>query len=92
MFEKYAKVNEFDPLLPNNWYAQSRKKVLSNKVLNISSFFLSHFSNLFASLFLLQDALSIVKNNYKNNLSKALVDLFPEVGFDRIKFWDSMFT
>ena len=32
-FEKYAKTNGFDPLVPENWYYQSRRKILEAKVL-----------------------------------------------------------
>jgi len=32
MFEKYAKENSFDPLTPENWYAQSKQKLLQIKV------------------------------------------------------------
>eukprot|EP00026_Physarum_polycephalum_P004416 Phypoly_transcript_04435.p1 GENE.Phypoly_transcript_04435~~Phypoly_transcript_04435.p1 ORF type:complete len:688 (+),score=101.45 Phypoly_transcript_04435:123-2066(+) len=30
-FEKYAKLNAFDPQIPANWYAQSRDKIMSVK-------------------------------------------------------------
>jgi hypothetical protein len=31
-FEVYAKQNKFDPLIPENWYAQTQKQILSVKV------------------------------------------------------------
>lgn len=31
-FEKYAKENKFDPLLPENWYSQSRANMATIKV------------------------------------------------------------
>jgi hypothetical protein len=35
LFVKYAKENGFDPLNPENWYLQPRKKILEIKVFNI---------------------------------------------------------
>lgn len=32
LFEKYAEENEFDPLIPENWYSQPRNKILAYKV------------------------------------------------------------
>jgi hypothetical protein len=34
-FETYAKENNFDPLLPENWYAQSKQQLTSTKVIFI---------------------------------------------------------
>ena len=31
-FEDYAAANKFDPLIPNNWYKQTRKNILLYKV------------------------------------------------------------
>jgi hypothetical protein len=31
-FEKFAEKNEFDPLLPYNWYSQSKEKILAEQV------------------------------------------------------------
>jgi hypothetical protein len=31
-FEDYAAANEFDPLVPENWYSQSRQNILASKV------------------------------------------------------------
>lgn len=31
-FESYAKVHGFDPLIPENWYSQHTKSILSTKV------------------------------------------------------------
>jgi hypothetical protein len=33
-FENYAKRKGFDPLIPENWYVQSRKKITSTEVLS----------------------------------------------------------
>ena len=38
-FEDYAKQNGFDPLIPNNWYVQSKLKILSLKVFITFFFF-----------------------------------------------------
>lgn len=46
LFERYAKEHHFDPLVPDNWYHQSRASLLSFKVLIILSFisFVSFFN------------------------------------------------
>lgn len=31
-FERYARENQFDPRLPENWYMQSRQKIIQTKV------------------------------------------------------------
>eukprot|EP00026_Physarum_polycephalum_P003234 Phypoly_transcript_03244.p1 GENE.Phypoly_transcript_03244~~Phypoly_transcript_03244.p1 ORF type:complete len:742 (+),score=88.29 Phypoly_transcript_03244:221-2446(+) len=61
-FERYAKENDFDPLVPENWYYQSRDKILAIK-----------------------DARKILRK-HNSSLSKALVDLFPNIGLERSKF------
>lgn len=33
-FEQYAAENEFDPLIPASWYAQSRRNIVAYKVPN----------------------------------------------------------
>lgn len=45
-FEIYAKENEFDPLIAQNWYLQPKRKILANKVesLSASCYFLLHFT------------------------------------------------
>lgn len=35
-FERYARDNSFDPLLPDNWYSQKSSDILSSKVLSFS--------------------------------------------------------
>ena len=45
-FERYARENSFDPLIPQNWYSQGREKILATTVfasllfLSLSSFLL----------------------------------------------------
>eukprot|EP00026_Physarum_polycephalum_P004386 Phypoly_transcript_04404.p1 GENE.Phypoly_transcript_04404~~Phypoly_transcript_04404.p1 ORF type:complete len:567 (+),score=64.08 Phypoly_transcript_04404:352-2052(+) len=62
-FEKFARTNNFDPLVPRNWYSQSKSQILAAKD--------SHLLGSF----------------YRDNLSKALFDSFPGIGFKRTKFW-----
>ena len=52
-FEKYAKANGFDPLIPENWYEQSKLKIMYSKVaISLLLFFSSLlFSALLCSLF-----------------------------------------
>jgi hypothetical protein len=37
-FESYAKENGFDPLVPGSWYTQSRKKIATFRVCQITSY------------------------------------------------------
>ena len=37
-FEKYAKLHQFDPLVPNDWYRQPAYRILAEKVLHYFSF------------------------------------------------------
>ena len=32
-FENYARANDFDPLVPDNWYSQSKDKIVGMKVI-----------------------------------------------------------
>ena len=50
-FEKYAKKHAFDPLIPENWYKEPRKKIVSFKVSLLTLLSLS-FIPLNLSLFL----------------------------------------
>ena len=43
-FEEYAKANSFDPLVPENWYSQSRRTIMS---VEVCSLLLSLFSSPF---------------------------------------------
>jgi hypothetical protein len=40
-FEDYAKENGFDPLIPDNWYSQSRDKIMSTKVVQLEFYFIT---------------------------------------------------
>ena len=31
-FDEYASEHDFDPLIPKNWYAQSRREIMHKKV------------------------------------------------------------
>ena len=48
-FESYAKENGFDPHYHENWYSQSRSKIIARKVsttlLSLLLFILFHFNN-----------------------------------------------
>ena len=48
-FEFFAKANEFDPLIPDNWYNVSSANIVKHKVFPFYIFFIISFifSNLF---------------------------------------------
>jgi len=60
-FQNYAKQHGFDPLVPENWYKESRTKVLAAK------------------------GAATILQYHKNNLAKALQDLFPSIGIENSK-------
>jgi len=61
-FERYAKQNKFDYSVPENWYLQSREKIMAVK-----------------------GASSII-NYHNKDLSRSLMDLFPNIGLQKSKF------
>eukprot|EP00026_Physarum_polycephalum_P002046 Phypoly_transcript_02050.p1 GENE.Phypoly_transcript_02050~~Phypoly_transcript_02050.p1 ORF type:complete len:789 (+),score=103.44 Phypoly_transcript_02050:501-2867(+) len=61
-FEIFAEKNDFDPLVPENWYSQAKSKILSEEGAHTVLFY--HFGS----------------------VSRALVDLFPEIGLQRSGF------
>eukprot|EP00026_Physarum_polycephalum_P002145 Phypoly_transcript_02149.p1 GENE.Phypoly_transcript_02149~~Phypoly_transcript_02149.p1 ORF type:complete len:898 (+),score=87.49 Phypoly_transcript_02149:121-2814(+) len=63
-FETYAKENNFNPLIPEEWYLQSREKISSK-----------------------EGALSVASYHKRKSLTKALVDLFPEIHFEEGKIF-----
>eukprot|EP00026_Physarum_polycephalum_P001621 Phypoly_transcript_01623.p1 GENE.Phypoly_transcript_01623~~Phypoly_transcript_01623.p1 ORF type:complete len:1048 (-),score=160.89 Phypoly_transcript_01623:116-2998(-) len=63
LFENYAKANDFDPLLPSNWYAQKWQKLIAIK------------------------GATAAASYHNGSLSKALAELFPNIGLDSSKFW-----
>lgn len=40
-FEHFAKVNNFDYLIPKNWYLQSREKIMATKVIDLLKSFVN---------------------------------------------------
>eukprot|EP00026_Physarum_polycephalum_P000948 Phypoly_transcript_00949.p1 GENE.Phypoly_transcript_00949~~Phypoly_transcript_00949.p1 ORF type:complete len:1118 (+),score=84.56 Phypoly_transcript_00949:49-3402(+) len=61
-FETFAHINKFDPIVANNWYSQSRSKIMA-----------------------FQGATRVMAF-YSNSISKALIDLFPNIGLDEAQF------
>eukprot|EP00026_Physarum_polycephalum_P001037 Phypoly_transcript_01038.p1 GENE.Phypoly_transcript_01038~~Phypoly_transcript_01038.p1 ORF type:complete len:1240 (+),score=185.34 Phypoly_transcript_01038:28-3720(+) len=59
-FENYALQNGFDPLVPKNWYLQSREKIRAAKGARQVLYY------------------------HNNNISHALVSLFPELRFTQL--------
>ena len=86
-FEKYALENGFDPLVPHNWYLQSREKIRSLKVHSPSlSLFIIYFiftSLIFLLIYCLQGARQVLYY-HNNNISNALENLFPELHFPQL--------
>eukprot|EP00026_Physarum_polycephalum_P002048 Phypoly_transcript_02052.p1 GENE.Phypoly_transcript_02052~~Phypoly_transcript_02052.p1 ORF type:complete len:648 (+),score=89.30 Phypoly_transcript_02052:207-2150(+) len=136
-FEAYARANKFDPLIPDNWYKQSRKNVLSfpgahsvlyyhqdsvpnalsdlfpNIGLDRSKFYAQwhiassrrkffeyfakkkgfNYSNPESWYAQSQDEILLTKGANKviayhnGSVSRALIDLFPNIGLVPSKFW-----
>ena len=77
-FEKYARDNGFDYRSPAAWYAQSRTKILSVKV----------FAELYVIYYLLMKHKGATKiiHYHKRRISRALLDLFPDIGLEKSRF------
>eukprot|EP00026_Physarum_polycephalum_P000503 Phypoly_transcript_00504.p2 GENE.Phypoly_transcript_00504~~Phypoly_transcript_00504.p2 ORF type:complete len:477 (+),score=71.61 Phypoly_transcript_00504:1867-3297(+) len=61
-FEDFAREYKFDPLIPENWYQQSRKQILDTK------------------------GSGKVLLYYSRSVKTALLDVFPEIGLEKMKF------
>lgn len=77
-FEKYAKSNNFDPLVPENWYNISRQEVLSIKV------YCAMVSDVNNNSF--TKGATAILSSYRGSVKRAIIDLFPEIGLDPSKF------
>ena len=73
--ENYAKQNLFDPLIPYNWYLH-KTRLQSERVCKFI------LRNVFK---LIIQGINLVILHHSSSVSKALVDLFPEIGFDKSK-------
>ena len=85
LFEDYAKAKRFDPLNHENWYLQSKTKIKLLKVfLVLLSSSVSYLFPLsyFLSNFHFKGAPGVLRF-YSNSVAKALIDLFPDVTFDK---------
>ena len=93
---QFARNNDFDPLIPDNWYSVPLENVLQDKVRFLPSFFhpfiLPYFrpsallSPLSLLTFDLQGIRSMLNQSYSGKLGSALAHLFPEIGFNGLKF------
>lgn len=79
-FEKYALNNNFDPLLPKNWYTVTRASILNFRVT-----FLEFFLPYWKLNINIQGARRVL-SYHKDKLSRALLDLFPNIGLEKSKF------
>jgi hypothetical protein len=90
-FEQYAVVNKFDPLIPNNWYRQAIYKIMLDKVLLFSLISaLPFYLSIYLSPHTLSQDASKVVGHHNNSVSKALLDLFPEIGLQKSKLLSRM--
>ena len=80
-FENYAKVNAFNPLVPDNWYSIPRYKITAVKVNNNNT-------NIWVvNLIVTFQGARTVLAYHNNSLAQALQNLFPEIEIDKLKFW-----
>eukprot|EP00026_Physarum_polycephalum_P002204 Phypoly_transcript_02209.p1 GENE.Phypoly_transcript_02209~~Phypoly_transcript_02209.p1 ORF type:complete len:520 (+),score=44.14 Phypoly_transcript_02209:1308-2867(+) len=63
VFDKFARDNKFDPLVPDNWYQVSYDMLISTKGIS-----------------------SILQYYYNNNIKKALMHIYPNIGLDQTNF------
>lgn len=77
--EKFAKDNNFDPLVAENWYAVSSSHV-SKQVRNV----IYLFANI-ATTNPPQEGAAMLAY-YNGSLVRALLDLFPNIGLEKSRF------
>lgn len=80
-FEKYAREVGFDPLIADNWYAQSHETILAQKVYKLFCYII--YLNI--KIYLFQD-ISKVISYHDHSVKKALITLFPTIGLQKQKF------
>lgn len=93
-FDTYAKHHGFDPNIPDNWYTTSFAKILAEKVCEtyiILPFYYIFFSSVFIFLYVsvlinFKGAASVIAYHH-NRIASALMDLYPNIGLDKHKFW-----
>jgi hypothetical protein len=82
-FEQYAKQNGFDPLIPTNWYVQFKHNILATKVILEFTYARAlHYFTRYLTLF--QGAQRAI-SYHRHSISRALLDLFPNIGLERKK-------
>jgi hypothetical protein len=75
-FATFALQNGFDPRIAENWYTQPKGKIMAMKVQTL-------FCYIF---FMLTQGARGVLAYHGQSLSRALLDLFPDIGLDKKKF------
>lgn len=80
-FDNFAKINNIDPLIPKNWYSITTSDISSVKVTLLP---LSFFK--FIILIIIMKAGDAVLKIYSGSLVKALIDAYPDIGLEEIKF------
>lgn len=78
-FEIYAQEHYFSPTDPENWYSLPKKQIIAVKVTTLTLACVLLYS------IVIQGARSVLKHHL-NSVSKALLDLFPDIGLDKTKF------
>ena len=76
-FEQYASSNGFDWNSAHVWYCQSKRRLLTFKVLKII---------ILLCLFICTKGIYKAISFYRGSISSTLIDLFPTIKFDKFKF------
>jgi hypothetical protein len=79
--EEYAITNGFNPLKPEKWYSQV-DKIQTMKV---------NLPPLILLTYLFYQGIFKILHHHDHSVAKALMNLFPEVAFDRRKFSKRMY-
>ena len=88
-FENFAIANEFNPLIPHNWYQQSLVKIKASPVTPSPLYYLSLSSSFSSFLYVFiypfhQNAHEVI-SYHGFNVSRALMELFPNIGLEKSK-------
>jgi hypothetical protein len=98
-FEKYAKDQGFDPLIPENWYSQTYENIVAVTVslkqtftiyiliyINLVMLLCYLFMLFIYVIYLYSQGGSKVLSYHKDSMVQALITLFPNVNFKKQHF------
>jgi hypothetical protein len=93
-FEDYARDHAFDPMDPEAWYKQTKKRILAAQVSTVTPCFFLFFLFFFFFHFFFLPLTSRKKDvgkvlRHHNGVASALLNLFPDIGLAKSRLFPS---